>query len=367
MKKVSALTHSKYKKFVDERDRAAEKMLGNFRLKQTDILRRYLRQAYDVIINFLITGKKDIRYLDAGLHSVFIPAIDELTHLTDDLRKKTYTLCLVSETEAIARLKGKATYSVTKQAVDEYIKTTQSMAGGHTKDRVALFLDRLRRSLVDSVQIGLTKKEDIQSIFNRTVMRLPHLKRQRVVRELSKIKESDKKLDANGNEILADDVPDEPLTTGFVDAGTWDQIVSDYTDDYIPEWRGPEYQIDPNEPGWPDDEKVYATDIEREMTEDFVKSVRDGQIEAANQNGIDDFVWIAIIDDKTDDCCLERDGLLTSEIEKMMETGELDDDCDASTPPAHINCRCRLAPAIDSDLEPVTVDTGGFSDWANEE
>ena len=367
--KVSALKYPAYAKFVDARDRAAEKILGNFRIEQSDILRKYFKMILDAAAKFLLHAHNDARLFDTQVHSILTPAIKELTDLTQDLRQITFILSLVSEAEAIGRIKGKAKYDAGKSLVSDHL-ARPSMGGGQVRDRIALYLDRLRRDVVDALQIGLVKKDTPQDIFKRIVKAFPSVRRQRVVRELSKIKESKKDDPSNMNAGDVPDVPDElddpkEIATGFVSDGEWDAIVDAYKTAYIPETRGPEYQIDPDEPGWPTDEKVYATDIEREMTEDFVKSVRDGQVEAANQNGIDDFMWIAILDDKTcEDCCAPRDGMTSSEIEKALEDGSLDGDCDAITPSAHINCRCRLAPMVDSDEEPVEVDTEGFNDWA---
>lgn len=75
-------------------------------------------------------------------------------------------------------------------------------------------------------------------------------------------------------------------------------------------------------------------------------------MDAAKEMGIKDFVWIAILDDRTDECCWERSGKLTSEIEEMLASGKLDRDlCEAITPPAHPNCRCSLGPV--SNIDPV--------------
>lgn len=361
-KQVSALTYPKYAKFIDARDRAAEKMLGNFRLEQSDILRKYFKKILDAVAKFILHSSKNVKLLDAQIENILVPAISELTSVTQDLKRLTFTLALVSEAEAIGRITGKAKYDVQRDLVSRYL-SRPSLLGRHTRDSVALYLDRLRRDVVDALQQASIRKapdgtplNSPRDIFQAVIKVFPNVKRQRVVHELSKIKESDKK--------KSDDDEVNEIATGSVDDNDWNQIVDAYTTGYIPEYRGPDYQINPNEPGWPADEKVYATDIEREMTDDFVKAVRDGQVEAANQNGISEFIWLAILDDKTcEDCCQPRDGLTTSEIQEGIDSGELDE-CDALCPPAHVACRCRLAPMVDSDQEPVTVDTEGFDDWA---
>ena len=115
-------------------------------------------------------------------------------------------------------------------------------------------------------------------------------------------------------------------------------------------------------------EEYYAWEYERDITNDFVYAVREGAIEAAKENGITDFVWIAVVDDKTDACCLWRDGLLTSEIEaKLKEHESEDEDCNLGgsglVPPLHFNCRCSLAPATDAIPQKPEVDYASFDKW----
>ena len=145
----------------------------------------------------------------------------------------------------------------------------------------------------------------------------------------------------------------------FLDSETWDGIVNDYAADYGQVNRSPEGITDAVNPF--NDEPItdslqtryyYEWEIERDATHDFVKLVRDGQVDAAKENGITDFIWIAILDDRTcEKCCEWRNGLSSSMIEKRLkEDAELEDACDAIVPPAHFNCRCTVAPMTD-DLE----------------
>ena len=91
-------------------------------------------------------------------------------------------------------------------------------------------------------------------------------------------------------------------------------------------------------------------------------------MDAAQENGITDFVWIAVVDDKTDLCCLWRDGLLTSEIQaKLSEHADDDAGCDLGgdglVPPLHFNCRCSIAPATDAVPKKPDVDYQSFDQW----
>ena len=108
----------------------------------------------------------------------------------------------------------------------------------------------------------------------------------------------------------------------------------------------------------------YSWEVEQDLVYDFVKSVRKGEIDAAKENGYNEFVWIAIVDKRTDVCCLWRDGLTTKEIEKQLKGRSKKERCnDAVTPPAHPNCRCRLAPVTDALPSKPIKDLGDFETW----
>jgi hypothetical protein len=113
-----------------------------------------------------------------------------------------------------------------------------------------------------------------------------------------------------------------------------------------------------------EEKERYTWEVEQELTEDFVQSVRSGEQEAAKAQGINDFMWIAILDKATDECCALRDGHSSSEIEDMLDQGKLDsEDCDAIVAPGHFNCRCQSAPMTDDLPERVEIDYGSFDDW----
>lgn len=363
-KLVSAFKSKAYDKFVNERDRAAERMLGNARLEQTDLMRKHLSDVFGDISAFLIRTKRDLPSLEQKLKARFVSAGVDLAAVNQKLRRYAYVLSLVGEAEAIGRAQAKPTrYKVDDQLL-LHVKHSPSMSGGHVDQRTQLYMDRMCRDIMDALQNGLSrvtldqhgnkKPESTQEIMKRVVRALPDVKRQKTVKVLSKVTE-------------ADAAPTKPVefSSGFVDDTLWDEIVDDYTNDYIPKYRGADYEIDTSNLIIPDDERVYAWEAEQDLTEDFVKQVREGQIEAASQNGIAELVWIAIIDDKTDEGCVWRDGLTTSQIEDQMDDHG-DDCCDgATTPPGHFKCRCRLAPALESVQDNLDVDVEGFNDWAN--
>jgi hypothetical protein len=159
-----------------------------------------------------------------------------------------------------------------------------------------------------------------------------------------------------------------------IDEAAWKDMVDDYLHDYIPKWRAPEYVVDIpiTDPTITAEgrEVWYAWEFERDLTQEFVQSVRDGQVGAAKEAGITDFVWIAVIDSVTDACCRWRDGLLVSEIEKeLAQHQDEDDECNLEggglTPPLHFNCRCALAPAQDNIPDRPSLEDPDFETWLN--
>ncbi|MEM4380469.1 MAG: minor capsid protein [Thermoplasmatales archaeon] len=98
-------------------------------------------------------------------------------------------------------------------------------------------------------------------------------------------------------------------------------------------------------------EEYLGIELERMFNEAFVIAARKGEIEAAKKAGVKDYMWNAILDNRTDECCEKRDGLLVSEIEELVKTKWKKDECDATVPPAHFNCRCALVPVFeDQDI-----------------
>jgi hypothetical protein len=152
----------------------------------------------------------------------------------------------------------------------------------------------------------------------------------------------------------------QAIDQDFYDQSEWDQILDLYHDTLDPGRFNPD---DMEEEGV----DRYRFEFEQEATEEFVAQVRDGEIAAANDQGIDDFVWTAVLDKKTcEECCAKRDGLLTSEIEAKLNDDWKDDDCQAVTPPGHPFCRCQVLP-VASNLVPSKeqISYSGIDEWLN--
>lgn len=232
-----------------------------------------------------------------------------------------------------------------------------TLAGGAAYHRIKLYLDRLRRKIVNQAQSSALNAKTVDAFLVDVLQSFP--KKRRALRPKRILK-------PQLMEAAGDDEPKFDAAVDIIDQDAWNDMLSDYKDDFVPKYRGPEYEV---ELGTGDEaETWYAWEYERDLTNEFVASVRDGQIEAANDAGITDFVWIAVVDNVTDACCLWRDGLLISEIEDQLDDHQSEDaDCDIDddglTPPIHFNCRCTLAPASDTMPEQPDDGTKDFGDW----
>jgi hypothetical protein len=221
-----------------------------------------------------------------------------------------------------------------------------------------MYVDKLRRKVTSYAQAYALNAKDPEEFAKDILVAFPRARKVTVPRRILKPKLMEAKVIPDFSQPLGDTGADVAIDN--VDEATWNDMLDAYKNEYVPKTRGPEFVVgDPEVTG---KDTWYGWEFERDMTNEFVQSVRDGSVDAATENGITDFVWIAIVDNVTcDDCCdghgcVDLDGMLTSEIEK--EYG------DASCP-AHFNCRCTLAPATD-DL-PDKPDDGAkdFEDWLN--
>jgi SPP1 gp7 family putative phage head morphogenesis protein len=172
-------------------------------------------------------------------------------------------------------------------------------------------------------------------------------------KKIGRVKEADPRIMELDN--------DTDVASGFVDDETWNDLVQAYLDEYVQTGRT-EGKIRFKA----GDEREFVTrrewELERDFTHDFVSQVRAGQIDVARENGYNDFVWISVLDNKTDECCVWRDGKLTSEIEKSISQGK-DDECQTSVPPAHPFCRCDIAPVTEKIDDFKLPQIGDFEEW----
>jgi len=341
------------------RDRALEDIHINAQLETADQLRKTFTQilmAAKGHFGDLRAGDvQAIDRLDSTIRMYMAETFDGLMKVMIDLRARSYVLSRASEAEIIAQLSPGRSVRSTITTDDVTTKAmADSMAGGPMSQRLRLYLDRLRRRIVNQVQSAAMGNEKVDDFLFSVLHSFP---RPKVMRRPPRALKP-KLMEADGK-------PKMDMAIGLIDDARWTDMLDAYKRDVIPRFRGPEFIVN-----IPTTEKDtwYVWEFERDLTNEFVKSVRTGQIAAANENGITDFVWIAVIDSKTDECCQWRDGLLISEIrERLGDHRDEDEACniegDNLTPPIHFNCRCTLAPAAENIPDKPDTGAKSFDEW----
>lgn len=349
---------SKYKNFITDRDKVLEKIHQN---AQTDISRitfDLLDQVEKEISHLLLFRNEDNaielgnKFEKESIH-LFSIYIHRFVDRIESMRKSVYTLTYLGEQEAIGQAtkrKKEQTPAEFKSKVQKSVKAKTLLDEDLTK-RVWVNLMILRGRILDRLRLGLVQELSPKEIIASVKKQFPDIQAyRRPPRELKEFKEAG--LEPKDKFEYSYD---------FADDDTWNTTVDAYINTELPPSRFDNASGFDPEAGY----FKYNWEMEQGLTDDFVNQVRSGQIDAANDLGIQDFVWVAILDKRTDDCCENRNGKLTSEIEQMLESGELDaDECDATSPPAHPNCRCQLDPSASTD-EVEGPDWKSFNDWLN--
>lgn len=369
----------RYRKFVADRDRALERIHQHAQMDIAQYMREFFKQTEMVVthlalktnhtlINFQTLSEQFNQQLGMSIKAIFPILLARIQRM----RHAVYVLTYASEAEAI----GQATQliskphhhslgpdalgiaippQITKQ--DLHDAMTSPMINGESLDkRVWLDLQYLRSDILQAFELACVMEVPPHEILERVVASFPKLQVfTRAPKALKKAKEA-------GYNLGDDEDEKTDFTSTIMDDTDWDKAVSAYKDAELPTSRF--------EPGETFDEETgtfkYNWELEQDLTDDFVNQVRSGQVAAANDLGIEEFVWIAVIDDKTcEDCCLPRNGKTTGEIEEMLDNGDLDEDvCDAVTPPAHNHCRCNIGPVASTD-EVEGADFKDFGEWLN--
>lgn len=355
-----------YLRFVAERDAALETLFVRANLELNDYLRRLMTRTMEIVgyryanlpADALTTmqGRRALEAINDQLHMEYMVTGRNMGAVIQELNAMTYTLSLVGEAEAIGRaLKQPAKYSVPRGTAQ--VLAMEDFEGESVEGRVQLALSRLRRDVMDALELARVMGEGVQDAMERVRKALPKARIvKRPKKKLAKVQE------ANGG-------AGEPFAFGFVSDEEWQKIANAFVQEYIPKWRGPDTVFDVDVDKLT--EEWFGWEIENYLANEFVSKVRSGQDDAAKQNGVKDMQWIAVIDDKTDKCCAVRDGLTSSEIKELMSSGDIDkSECDAIVPPAHFNCRCTMAPVLDVQLvgeefEAPASNAEEFETWLN--
>ena len=362
------LTESpRYEDFVKGRDKELERILGKYLTAFNIILGGLNRHCADVARAISTTGfdhynaRKNRQVFTRRIDPWFDIATRRSAELLTQLRKTVYVLSYIGQAEAIGRATGlRQKYHLDKGNINR--GTTHEMThGGSIDSRMELAFTRLKTDVTDAFHTSQVMESPLDETIDRINRAFPGKKKiKRISKLIAPMRESDFTQGRGKNKIA--------FSFGVIDESEWADIVDDYMSDEIPFGRAPEDKIflgGKTPEG--EDEFVYQWQVEQEVTDDFVAQVRRGEIDAANENGINDFQWIAITDKKTDDCCLVRDGLSSQEIQDKLDSGDIDDDdCDSIVPPGHFNCRCRAAPISKDMPEVAPPDFGGFDEWMQE-
>lgn len=375
MKKATDI--SPYVRFTKQRDKGLEEYLLKNQQRISQILtgtfieiEKLIRLMWPRVESngyFFAMARSTATTLEEHCKMKLLSQLDPIASILIVQRKVVYSLSRAGETEALARAlsKGAKTGS---EFLDSLIKhLNQNLdTGGPIAARVELALTRLGNDIVDALMRARLQEMKLEEVIENVNNALPAVKRfKRVPNTLIDTKAMSEAFPISKLGVMIQ--PDEEETAHAIDGideGIWESLVEDYRANFLPKYRGPDSVFDiPDEHG--DDYEMYGWEIEKEITHDFVKSVREGKIDAANENGIKDFIWVAVVDDRTDECCLWRDGLSTSEIEDKLNGERSGDECDSIVPPAHFNCRCDLAPASEDilDTPPPGEKYSSFEDW----
>ena len=371
-KKPIALTTSKaYTSFLSERDHAAEDILFKYQKALSNVV-SVLKQRSLEIAAYMTTknigrqhAKANRDTFEKRLEPWFRAGIDQSIALITKMRASVHILSYVSSAEAIKRaLNKKTTVNATRNKVDAH-KARKTVSGGDLHQTIELAFDRLKKNIIDAYQLSQVLESSSQDTLERIERAFPKSKTVQRPVKMAKLKEAGRDHRDDEDYTYEDFTNEQGVGASVIDSETWNQMVEDYTLDQLPP-RGPHDLVFGSvEEPISDSFEGYAWQVEQETMNDFIESVRQGDNAAAVEQGIVDFVWIAITDSKTDDCCDVRDGLTTTEILEKLDAGEDMGDCDAVTPPAHFNCRCRASPAdIEmSDTPRPSSDFPGFQDW----
>lgn len=350
-KPISLSTQPAYHRFVSARNQALETLLQNTLVNISQSMDKVFRDA-ELFVSRLITmvpddmrasffGKQSFAALESGLEAMFDEAKAKIIAEHKKLIRQSNLLAHSGETQAIASVTGKQLKAqITRLETDPKFEA-----------RVNLAFARITRKIRDALEAGFILEDSARDLMVRVSKAFPRVKRfKRPPRVVRALKEADAKIDAS-------------LST--IEIGTdedWQDVLDNSLDVKRAKLRGPSTVFDvPDQEG--DLVEWYGWEVEQDITNDFVNAVRQGQVQAANEAGIEEFVWIAVVDNKTDECCLWRDGLTITEIEDKLKSEHADDECEATVPPAHFNCRCDIAPALSDLPEKPASNQPEFDEW----
>lgn len=351
----------KYAQFIKQRDAALDKLHSKAQTKAADELKVALKRI-ETIVRATIThlpNEMQFSHADSMLAQHLGSQIDfelneyksKLVQIVTRLRRSAATMALLGELEAISRVTGKQV-TVNKKRVDVVKPYVEHPYGGTIESHFSMALKKLRDKIVNAVVLGKIRGDETELVLDMVRKQYPKFKRyKRPPRQLKPIREAERK-------------PVETFVFGTFPEEDVQDMLADYAEEYVPKFRSDAVFDVEGDAGFSIDEGEWAQwEVENQITSDFVDLVRDKQIQAASDQGITDFVWITVFGPNTCDSCKWRNGLTTSEIEAKLE--QVDDDIDATNPPAHPHCYCTLAPYSEAGFEGFDApeSLGDFETW----
>jgi hypothetical protein len=347
MSKPQPLTDSpKYKSFIQDRNKSLEQVNLNAQLDVSRTLFDFLDHITGFISHMAVTKTMDVysmialtSHLKDYCNRQFETLMRLIIGRMKRARKASYVLTYFSELEAIARA-TKRTKNISHN--DYKIKlvkliTSRTLTGKELDKEIWNALQKVEDSILATFRLGLVNGDSPKELIDR-IERDAYPKVQqykRPPRSLKPLREADKKK-PDESEIEEPEDQEFDFYHDLTTDSDWELAVNAYKQTELPPSRfDTQAYFDPDV-GY----MRYAWEVEQDMNDDFVKSVRAGQVDAASDLGVTDFLWVEVIDNKTcEECCIPRGGKTSTEIEAMLKSGELDKEkCDVITPPAHPNC-----------------------------
>jgi hypothetical protein len=368
-KKLRPMTDSKaYVDFKKPLEHALEGILRTYKLA-IDTVTAKLKRKVLLLSSHPVAMQQLIHGQSGPIRQEFDLATHQISRLVQRMRAETYFLAHIGQAEAMARaLEKPQNFKVhTKD-----IKDKPMHDGVHPHDRVKIALDRLRRKVEDALSLSLAMKSDEKETLWRVdrafpPTRLRPVQPRKLVRTKRTREAQPYRHSLHYTNAIADQT--DTMITGFADEDIWGDVLNDYMtfelpDDIFDREYGDKalyYDVSSDEP--PIEE--FSWEVEQDVTEDFVRQVRAGENDAANENGINDFMWNAILDSHTCEfCCRPRDGMTSAEIESAIKAGTLDEvECDAIVAPGHMKCRCKSEPMTEDMPDVPTLDYASWDDW----
>lgn len=349
------LASARYRDFITQRNQALERVRANAQIDLSRITWVMLSQIENLAANAALKAKhawlthQVSTQFENGTREIMTQVFPIVVRRLISLRRAAYTLSYAGEQEAVGRATQRRggdnntrRSSFAARLKDELSSPTLL---GDLPKRVWLDLMNLRRRIVQAFETSVSQDLPAEETMERVRAAFPKIAvYKRPPKALTSLKEADSD---------PEDERQSWINLSFIDDADWELAVNAYKDTELPPNRFDKSAQWDSENGL----MMYQWELEQEATEDFVRSVRSGQVAGAEDMGVKEFVWISIIDKNTcDDCCLPRNGKTTSEIDAM------NDECGVTVPPAHFNCRCDIGP-VASVNEVEGPDWASFNDF----